>query len=249
MIILLKKDRRMKGKIKIAVTVVSLLTVFGAANWVYATAAKESTFLLKEQILPESLKMLPITPDFRNYFVLQSLANSTSIIIGDFSGADKVISMITDTNYDGKHDKVIEYYPDSVKITYPSKPSSQFYSSFEKTEEDIINGTIFSQNYSYKMLSINVLKERIKNGKDIYPWRYGYNIKVFDPDNASTMMGEYFFSRKDGLYTLIFATYYYKLYKTRITPPLYYSVYCSESKDPKIKDVVDSLYRMMPATN
>ncbi|MGL4370379.1 MAG: hypothetical protein ACRCUT_12030, partial [Spirochaetota bacterium] len=238
--------RRMHRKIRISLIAVSLITVMAGSALVYAITIKESSFLLKEKILPGAMKMLPVPSDFRNYFILQSINDETSIIIGDFSGADKVISMTTDANQDGTPDKTTEFFPDAKKMTSPSKSSSQFFSDFSSCREDIINGKIFNQNYSYKMMSLNMLEARIREGKDLYKWGLGWNAKVFDPDNPSTIMGEFFFSRKEGRYTLIFATYYYKLYKTKITPPLYYSVYCNESKDPKIAAVVDNLYKMLP---
>jgi hypothetical protein len=233
----------MKGMTRTVLTITGLLAIFSAASLGYSAVIRESSFLVEKEILPGALKMLPVTTDFRNYFVLQSFASGTSVLIGDFSGADKVISLSTDANGDGKLDKVIEYYPDTVKTTYPAKSSSQFFDSFDQTADDIINGKIFNQNYSYKMLSINTLKDRLKSGKDIFPWGQGFNVKIYDPDNTSTIQGEYFFSRKDGAYTLIFKTYYYKLYKTKITPPLYYSVCCKDTRDPKIKAIVDDLYK------
>jgi hypothetical protein len=227
------------------IVILTILIAIGISYDAFTVTVKESSGLLREELRPGAVNLLPVTTDFRNYFVLQSLENSTTVLIGDFSGAEKVISLSTDMNQDGSLDKVEEYYPDTKKPSSPSKPSTPFFSTFEQIKNDIINGAIFDANYSYKMLSINTLKQRIKGGKDVLSWRYGYNVKVYDPDNPSTMMGEFYFSRKDGLYTLIFATYYYKLYKTKIVPPLYYSVYCRDSKDPRIKAVVDELYELM----
>jgi hypothetical protein len=233
----------MKGKILIAILLSAAFAV-GLSS----APTKESSFLLKGELRDDIIKMLPVTTDFRNYFVFQSIEDGSSVLIGDFSGAEKVISLATDKNYDNKQDKVIEFFPDSQKIKDTvSKPSSQFFASFEDMRDSIISGKVFNENYSYKMFSINTLKARLNQKRDIYDWRYGYNIKVYDPDAGSSIMGEFYFSRKDGLYTLIFATYYYKLYKTKIVPPLYYSVYCHNSKDPKVKEVVDELYKLMPA--
>jgi len=236
----------MKGKFRlITILIPGILLAF--ITGAQGTTVKESSFLLKEALIPGIVKMLPVPVDFRNYFVLQAIDDSTSILIGDFSGSEKVISLAVDSNQDGKSDTVSEYYPDSRKSTKPAAPSTQFYTSFDQTRNDIISGTIFANNYSYRMFSINTLKARLKAGKDIYGWSYGYNVKVYDPDNPSTIQGEFFFSKKNGLYTLIFATYYFKLYKTRVTPPLYYSVFCKDTKDPKIKEVVDQLYELVPA--
>jgi hypothetical protein len=94
------------------------------------------------------------------------------------------------------------------------------------------------------MFSINTLKERLKKNEDVSLWRYGYHVQIHDPDQPSMVQGEYFFSRKDGEYTLICATYYYRVYNVKIVPSLNYSVYCKDTKDPKIKEVVDSLYTL-----
>ncbi|HNX60743.1 MAG TPA: hypothetical protein PKK43_16695 [Spirochaetota bacterium] len=236
----------MKGKFKLLSMLAPgflLVLITGAQG----ATVKESSFLLKEELIPGIVKMLPVPVDFRNYFVLQAIDSSTSILIGDFSGSEKMISLSVDKNQDGKEDSVSEYFPDSKKSTKPSVPSTPLYTSFDQTRTDIINGKIFANNYSYRMFSLNTLKERLKLGKDIYGWSYGYNVKIYDPDNPSTIMGEYFFSKKNGLYTLIFATYYFKLYKTRVTPPLYYSVFCKDTKDPKIVQVVEELYKLVPA--
>jgi hypothetical protein len=236
----------MKGKFFFTVFASTILALWTSFNASSATTS-ESSFLLKEELTPGAIQMLPVTIDFRNYFILQSIGNSTAILVGDFSGAEKNVFLVTDEKQDGTVDKVYEFLPDAKKVKTPSKPGSSLFSSFAQMKDEIINGSIYNANYSYKMLSLDTLTARIKAGKDIYDWRYGHNIKVYDPDNPSTIMGEYFFSRKDGSYTLIFATYYYKLYKTKIIPPLYYSVFCKDSKDPKIKEVVDSLYKLLPS--
>jgi hypothetical protein len=224
--------------------------LFFMAVAISSSPIKESSFLLKEYLSVEKVKMLPVPADFRNYFVFQSIGSAgSSVLIGDFSGSEKAISLSTDGNFDNKQDKVVEFYPD-----YPDsqnirdsilKPTSHFFISFETMRDSIISGSIYAENYSYNMFSMKKLAAQIKSRRDIYEWRFGYNVKLYDPDAPSSIMGEYYFSRNNGSYTLIFATYYYKLYKTKIVPPLYYSVYCKDSKDPKVKEVVDSLYDLM----
>jgi hypothetical protein len=238
----------MKGKYSIITVILLLGVAFGISFDAYTSTFNEGSYLVKEEIKPIGLGNMPVPEDFRNYFVLQSIGGKTSILIGDFSGADKIIDLITDENLDGKFDKVLEVLPDTSKeARNRTKPRTQLFTSFNQTANDIITGKIFAENYSYKMYSIDTLKARITASRDISKWSYGYNAKMYDPDNPSTMRGEFFFSRKDGLYTLIFATYYYKLYKTKIVPPIAYSVYCKDTKDPMIKAVVDSLYELAAA--
>lgn len=241
-----QRTDKMKGKLKLlSMLVPGILLVLITGT--QGKTVKEYSFLLKEELKPGIVKMLPVPVDFRNYFVLQAINDTTSIIIGDFSGSEKLISISLDSNQDGKAETVSEFFPDSGKTTKPAVPSTPLYSSFDQVRNDIINGKIFANNYSYRMFSLENLKKQLIMGKDIFRWNYGYNVKLYDPDYPSTTMGEFFFSKKNGMYTLIFATYYFKLYKTRVTPQLYYSVFCKDTKDPKIVQVVEELYKLVPA--
>jgi hypothetical protein len=58
-------------------------------------------------------------------------------------------------------------------------------------------------------------------------------------------MSEFFFSKKLGRYDLIFRTNYYKFFNTKIQPPLVYSVYCRNSKDPVVAEIVEDLLKMV----
>jgi hypothetical protein len=201
-----------------------------------------SDFFLKP-ITYEKLRLMPVTKDFRNYFILQSIENQTNIIIGDFVGAERKIVLIIDENQDNEYDQVYEYYPDTKKFKTTKKPTTELFTNFAQMKKDIINGKIFEENYAYKMQSLKILEEKLKRGLDIDKSRHGHSVKLFDPDKPSTIMGEYFFGRKDGTYDLHFRTNYYKLYHTVIQPPIYYSVYCDRSSDPYIKEIVNKLVR------
>ncbi|HDP80851.1 MAG TPA: hypothetical protein ENN21_08420 [Spirochaetes bacterium] len=96
------------------------------------------------------------------------------------------------------------------------------------------------------MNSLDLLKQRLEKGTDIYRSGYGYTVKVYDPDKPSTIMSEFYFSKKDGRYDLVFATYYYMVFNTRITTSMNFSVYCRNSKDPVVAEVVESLYKLVP---
>ena len=196
----------------------------------------------------EKMRLLPVPKDFRNYFLLQSIDNDTYIIIGDFSGPQKFITRITDKNSDNTIDGVIEYYPDTKKMIYKKKPANKEYYDLKKIKKDIIEGTIFRENYSYKMKSIDVLKYKLKQGTDIFPFNIGFNVKFFDQDAPTSIMSEFLFSKiykEKGRYNLIFKTNYYKLYKLKIMPPIKYSVFCKNSKDPVVAETVEELLKMI----
>jgi len=222
---------------------VLILCFYG--TYLYSQQIFKSNEFIQSDISPDRLQFMPVTEDFRNYFVLQCIGNTVSVLIGDFTSTEKVISLAKDKNGDGKPDEVYEYFPDNKKLTTPLKPTTAFYKSIDDLKKDIISGDIFSVNYSYKMNSLPLLKAKLKTGRDVYRFKYGYSVKMYDPDAPTTITGEYFFGKNDGKYDLIFTTYYYKLYRTKISPPLSYSVYCKDTTDKYIADIVEELLKMV----
>ncbi|MFW5807782.1 MAG: hypothetical protein ACOC2H_04460 [Spirochaetota bacterium] len=201
--------------------------------------------MLQKPLSYDRLQMMPVTKDFRNYFVFQSIEDQSNILIGDFVGAEKKIILVIDNEADNNVDRVMEYYPDSQKRKSPKTPNSDLYSSLEQMKKDIISGKIFDETYSYKMRSLGSLTDKLKEGSDIVKSGHGYLVRLYDPDKPSTIMSEFFFGRKDGRYDLIFITRYYKLYHTVISPPVYYSVYCRSSNDPVVKETVENLIKLV----
>lgn len=203
--------------------------------------------VIKSPLNIKTMELLPVTKEFRNYFILQSIGDETNVIIADFVNADRLITLISDKESDGKVDRVIEYFPDKKKPNKrrPFKPSTPLYEGFSETKDMIISGEIFEKNYSYKMGAIESVKYRLRKGTDIYKYRFGWVVRVFDPDSPGKIMNQFFFGRKDGRYYLQFETNYYKLYHTVIKPPIALSVYCENSKDETVKKVVDELLEMV----
>jgi hypothetical protein len=117
--------------------------------------------------------------------------------------------------------------------------------SLADIKRDIISGKVFRENYSYKMKSLDTLKYKLKEGTDIYPFDYGYSVKFYDPDEPTTIMSEFYFAKRGGRYDLMFKTDYYKLYNMKIQPPLPYSVYCKNSRDPIVAETVEELLKLL----
>lgn len=213
----------------------------GMLLFIFSTTLLAGTFYT-EPISREKLKMFPIPSDYRNYFFLQSIDNNTSVIIGDFTGAEKIVAHILDEGSDNTIDKVFDYYPDSNKIKTPKESKSIFFkSNIADLKQDIIDGKIFRENYSYKMKSLETIMFKLEQGTDISQYGDGYSIKFYDPDAPSTIMSEFYFSKKLGRYDLIFKTNYYKLFRSNIQPPVNFSVYCKNSNDPVVAKVVEDL--------
>ncbi|MBN1501453.1 MAG: hypothetical protein JW982_14930 [Spirochaetes bacterium] len=216
---------------------------------VFSESAFRGGDLVMEPLSAKTMEYLPVTRDFRNYFILQSIDDVTNIIIGDFVGADILITVISDLESDGKADKFYEWYPQVKKKKIQTKPTTPLYEGDEKTKEKIISGEIFRTNYSYKMSSLDSLKYMLKKGTDIVKYEHGYAVRIFDPEKPTERMSEFFFGRKNGRYDLQFKTNYYKLYNTVIKPPIPFSVYCVNSKDKAVKDTVEELIKIVEAAD
>jgi len=233
-----------KTRLVVAVSIAGLCVL--GMTVLFAQTEFKHGFMATEPFTKARMQFLPVPGDFRNYFVVQSIDDNTNILIGDFVGSDKMFSLVMDDGSDGKIDRVIEYFPDSKKFLQPARPTTKFFTNLNDFKREVIEGSIFKNNYTYKMSSLDLLKSRIEKGRDIFRADYNYNVKIYDPDRPSTVMSEFFFGKKLGRYDLIFATYYYKIFYTQISPVVSYSVYCRNSKDPVVAEIVESLIKMVP---
>lgn len=202
-------------------------------------------YFSKTEITRFTLPYLPVPKDFRNYFLLQSFGDTTTILIGDFVGQEKRFCLIIDRGHDNKIDEVHEYLPDIKKFIRTTRPSTDLFTNIKEIKEKIIDGSIFRESYSHKMSSLGLLKMRLSKGRDIFKKVRGYTVEIHHPERARESMSEFFFGKNYGKYDLMFATYYYRIFHTRITPPLVFSVYCKESTDPVIEKVVESLLKQV----
>lgn len=229
----------MKKKSIVALLGLALLVVSGVllakgSNW---------TSLLSKDVM----RILPETQDFRNYFFLQSIDDTTIILIGDFSGAEEIFVQIIDNNSDNAIDAVYEYYPQTKRFKVLSNTSSSkfFTTNIAQLKRDIISGSIFRTNYSYQMKSIDILRNIIQAGIDIHPDERGFVARYIDPDLKSQPMAEFYFRKEFGRYDLQFKTNYYKIFRLEVHPVPPYSVYCRNSKDPVVVETVESLLKEM----
>jgi hypothetical protein len=193
-------------------------------------------------ITDTTLKFVTPPSDFRAYFLLQSIDDTTVILVGNFVDPEKVITLIIDEGSDNTIDSVVEYYPETKKFRRTKKLTSKFIKSdIAELKKDIIEGTVFEKNYSYQMSSLNTLKKQLEKGKDIFFTDAGTRVVINDPEKSATAMSDFFFKIKVDRYDLKFKTLYYKLYNTIIQPPISFSVYCRNSKDPVVAKYVKEL--------
>jgi hypothetical protein len=215
-------------------------------------AEKISIDSATKPITRDSLALMPVPGDSKNYFILQSIGNNTNVVIGDFSGAEKVICLISDRNSDGTVDDIYEYYPDSRKGTTVAKPTSRLYTGYPQIKRDIIEGKVFKDSsrtggseYTHEMISLPVILAKIKEGRFITRrGSDGWYVRYTDPDLKDTTMADFFFGKEQGLNSLQFRTLYYKNGGVKIEPTIVYSVYCRSSKDYVVAEYVDMLLKL-----
>ena len=235
----------MKNKIKKFVLLICIISCFSALNPAYLFS---DTLIDETKLLTvDSLKFVKPPADFRNYFFFQSIDDTSVILIGDFVGPEKIITLVIDENSDNTIDSITEFFPESQKFKTKKKLSSNKFSNDIKTlKKEIIEGTVFEKNYSYDMSTLKTVKNKLENGTDIYNYEAGWSVINYDPENAKSPMNQFYFKLKEGRYDLIFKTNYYKLYHTIIYPPISYAVYCRNSKDPVVAKYVEELLQLLP---
>jgi hypothetical protein len=230
-------------------TIGIFLLLLVVALIIYPNADISANKLIDESLLitDTTLKFIAPPADFRAYFMLQSIDDTTVILVGNFIEPEKVITLIIDEGSDNTIDSVIEYFPETKKYRRMKKLNSKFIKSdIAELKKDIIEGVVFEKNYSYQMSSLNTLKKKLNIGKDIFFTDAGTRVVINDPETAATTMADFFFKVREDRYDLKFKTLYYKLYNTIIQPPLSFSVYCKNSKDPVVAKYVKELLSLVP---
>jgi len=206
------------------------------------------TDLQIKAIEPDRLKFFPVTEDNKNYFFLQSINNVTRIIIGDFTQPEKRIVMITlDKDYTTIK-SVTEYLPVTDEIRTLNESVSKFFTTeVNKLKRDIITGSIYKNNYTDTMQSLNALESVLKrkDAHSIFPDVYGFSVKYSDVDDRKKHSAIFSYGKAIKGYYLIFKTEFYResFISTRI-PVLKYSVYCKDTNDPVIQETVENLFKL-----
>ena len=205
-----------------------------------------------KKLTQERVTFFPVPADNINYIFMQSIGNDTSIVIGDFTGVNKMIVMITDKNNDNTIDSVIEYFPETKDLRKKTDSQSRFFTKdIAKLKKDIIEGNVYQGNYTDDMKSLKTLDMILSNSdsNSVYPDVYGFNVKLFEVDERKKTSAIFSYGKNAGGYYLQFQTLYYrKDYKTEKKPILQYSVYCKDTNDPVVRDTVENLFKLRQPT-
>jgi hypothetical protein len=207
-----------------------------------------------KKLTTDRMKLYPVPADNINYMFLQAIEKDTAIVIGDFSGVDKMIIMIVDNNSDNTIDSVIEYFPLTKDLKVKTDSKSRFFTTdIARLKKDIIEGNVYKGNYTDSMKSLKTLESVLKNPdtNSLTADVYGFNIRFFEVDERQRSSALFFYGKKEAGYYLQFRTEYYrKDFKTEQRPTLKYSVYCRDTNDPVVKETVENLFKVrQPGVN
>lgn len=228
---------------RISYTIIAALMVF-ASSILFAGIDDLQT----KKLTYERVTSFPVPDDNINYVFMQSIGNDTFIVIGDFTGVDKMIVMITDKNNDNTIDSVVEYFPLTKDLRKKKESQSRFFTKdIAKLKKDIIEGTVYQGNYTDDMKSLKTLEKILSNpdSNAVYPDVYGFNVKLFEVDERKKISALFTYGKNSSGYYLQFQTVYYrKDYKTEKKPMLKYSVFCKDTNDPVVKETVENLFKV-----
>lgn len=197
----------------------------------------------------DRLKLFPVPQDHRNYFFLQSIQDLTQIVIGDFSRSDnKRLILITLGSDFNTIKSVIEYQPDKKSLRLRKESESPFFTrDIARLKKDIITGTLFNDNHSDKMKSYDALEMIFKknDATTVLPDTYGFTVKLTEVDEINKPMALFTFGKSETGYYLQFRTEYYRINSgNTVTPILRYSVYCKDTNDPTVRELVEELFKI-----
>lgn len=206
--------------------------------------------LLTKPLTQDQARRLPVPEDNMNYFFLQSIDNDTVIIIGDFTGVNKMIVYILDKGGDNTIDMVVDYYPVYNRAQTGKKSASRFFNEdIAKLKKDIISGAVFRNNYTDYMYSLPELDDIVQRWDEtsITSDVYGYTAQFREIDERSKVAGYFAYGKKAAGYYLLFKTVYYRTQMIREEHPiLTYSVYCKSTNDVVVKETVENLFKVKP---
>lgn len=204
--------------------------------------------LQTKKLTEDRIRYYPVPSDGINYIFLQSIEKDTSIVIGDFTGVEKKIILINDRNNDNTIDSVFEYFPSTGDLKRKQNSNSKFFTTdIAKLKRSIIEGTIYKGNYTDDMKSLKTLEHILNNAdtNSLDAGVYGFNIRFYETDERQKNSALFTYGKNAEGYYLQFKTEYYrKDYKTEQKPVLKYSVYCKNTNDPIVGEIVENLFKI-----
>ncbi|MBN2434156.1 MAG: hypothetical protein JXK07_02680 [Spirochaetes bacterium] len=228
----------------ISSVVVCISTNVVSKNGKIQSVVSKGTYVPADPIKRALLPKMPVPASYEDYAILQSIDETTNIVIGKFSQGIRRITWISDNNNDGKVDTLIHYFTDDNNFHVVTSPE-KIYSTeaFNELKLDIINGSqkkIASNKEGINFYKVLMEKhpEMITVAKD----KKGYRINLIDPDDRGRVRATLSCSN-NGINgnDLVLQLNYRHRGNAMLSPVIVYGVYCSNSKDPVVKEAVSDI--------
>lgn len=202
-------------------------------------AIKSGTYIPGDIFSIESLRFLPVPMTNNNYSIFQSIGNISNIILGRFESVPQKITLIQDTNADGKVDVAVHWLIANKKIQKEKAPE-KFCSAekFREYKKSIVRGN----SSVIKVDTLNLFDHLIKDKTNIHREKNGFRVVLNDIENRKRERIIYYFS-DNGIngYDLVLEIKYFKINRSDVNPLISHYVYCKGSKDTYVKDLVNNL--------
>jgi len=215
-----------------------------ASNPVYQRSVKSGEYIPWLELNSLELGNLPVPESSENYAFLHSHEKTSTIVLGEFLGSEPKITFIRDKNGDGKVDEVVYWNVRQRKRTIVREPESVCTAEQFKTyKQDIINGV--RNQVAPNPDGAQYLKRLIERNEvitKIYKLHYGYRIEITDPDDPSLVRATFIFA-DNGIHgrRLVYQVNYHNRNAVKVRPVITYSVYCKDSFDEQVAEVVKEL--------
>lgn len=208
----------------------------------YMTNVKSGTYIPTEPLGAHNLKTLIIPSSNNDYAFIQSIDRETSVVIGNFKGDKKLITLIKDENSDGKVDLVLHWYPALNNFTRENEPDKYCTAGhFRKMKEEIIQGKYNTDNPFADTLTL--MDDVMKDTGNISRSKNGFRVVSMNSDKpAEERVVIYFSSNGINGNDLIFEHNFINLGQNKVKPLVKWIVYCRDSKDAYVKELVGRLY-------
>jgi hypothetical protein len=203
------------------------------------SAIKSGSYIPGDSVTIEGLRLLPVPSTNSNYRVFQSIGNTSNIILGKFDSVPQKITLIQDNNADGRVDAVAHWLVAENKIKKEKDPE-KFCSveKFREYKEGILKG-----NSSFeKIETLKLFDFLIKDKTNIRRQKNGFRIVLSDIESRKRERIIYYFSNNGpNGNDLVLEVKYLKRNMSRVNPLISHYVYCKNSKDTYVKEIVSTL--------
>ena len=209
-------------------------------------SVKEGKYIETDQVTAAKLPYLPIPSAKEDYAFLQSLGSASSIVVGHFSDGEKQITLVSDTNGDGKVDVASIYYPDIKKYkTYSQADKEYPADKFKQMKESIIRGVKGDLNPNVEGADfVKKMAEKKNNIVVKVRFKNGFRVFINDSDDANIHRSIFYFSdnrKSGGGADLAFRVEFHNVGPLMVSPIINYGVFCKDSTDPLIAETVTEL--------